>query len=123
MPVRDGTIYRPNAAAFPVNDNMPGSMPVAPERHSGGVPRFLDDEISGASPRSQGAAATAAPAISPGVVIGFWLRVLAWRRHRAARIALHALDDRMLSDIGLARCDIEHAVSQIGSAGRAYRSI
>lgn len=52
---KGATIYRPNAAAFPVNDNMPVSMPVAPGRCRGGIPRFLDGDAPepGRSRRAQ----------------------------------------------------------------------
>lgn len=33
--------------------------------------------------------------------------VFAWRRRWADRLALQALDDRMLSDIGISRADVE----------------
>jgi uncharacterized protein YjiS (DUF1127 family) len=51
---------------------------------------------------------------SPGVlaqyVAAVWSRLLAWRMRRATRIILHALDDRMLRDIGLERSEIEFAL-------------
>jgi uncharacterized protein YjiS (DUF1127 family) len=54
----------------------------------------------------------------------------AWRWHdrRKAIRALSGLDDRMLKDIGLARCDIEPAVHGAagfcaGVPGRARRAI
>jgi uncharacterized protein YjiS (DUF1127 family) len=37
-------------------------------------------------------------------------RLFGWIRRRAAAARLHALDDRMLKDIGLNRGDIEQAV-------------
>jgi len=42
--------------------------------------------------------------------IGRWL-MDAWR-HRHDAVALAALDDRMLADIGLTRCDLNDALSE-----------
>lgn len=108
---KGATIHRVNAAAFPVNDNMPVTMTVPTTAWHGGLPRFLDDEVAGAGPVGHGAAGTDHPTAKPRIPGRIWLGLMAWRRRRAARIALYALDERMLSDIGLARCDIEQAVT------------
>lgn len=45
-----------------------------------------------------------------------WLRQSAegWQKHKMSE-ALHRLDDRMLTDIGLSRSDIPHLVSDLHS--------
>jgi uncharacterized protein YjiS (DUF1127 family) len=35
------------------------------------------------------------------------MRVLSWRRRRAEMRSLQRLDDHMLKDIGISRCDVE----------------
>jgi uncharacterized protein YjiS (DUF1127 family) len=56
--------------------------------------------------------------------LGTWANRLAapWR-HQAAIKALHELDDRTLRDIGLARDQIETAVSELGRRRSAHTHI
>jgi uncharacterized protein YjiS (DUF1127 family) len=41
---------------------------------------------------------------------GLLAKIGTWRRMRQAEQDLLALDDRLLKDIGVSRCDIPHAV-------------
>jgi uncharacterized protein YjiS (DUF1127 family) len=45
-------------------------------------------------------------------------RFLAWRRRRATRIVLSALDDRALRDIGLNRSEIDATLRSIETSNR-----
>lgn len=118
---RGATIHRVNAVAFPVNDNIPISMAVASASWHAGVPRFLDDEVSGAGSAPRRKHGADGPTAITNALGRAWLALRTWSRRRSTRLALHALDDRMLRDIGLARCNIEQAVRQTRSPDPASR--
>ena len=50
----------------------------------------------------------------------WWVAYLDWRIQREATFQLEALSDRELHDIGLRRCEIEHAVNGELKHGRAF---
>jgi len=69
-------------------------------------------------------AATARQAPTVGAALGSLLalvagKTIAWSERRAALRELNALDDRMLSDIGITRADIPAVVAGMTAAGHA----
>ncbi|MDX2202893.1 MAG: DUF1127 domain-containing protein [Hyphomicrobiaceae bacterium] len=69
-------------------------------RHERSFPRDWVP-ADGAEPRCSGRA---------GPVVRRWRAFQEWRARRAAEAWLHALDERMLKDIGLCRAEIGSAV-------------
>ncbi len=51
-------------------------------------------------------------------VLNIWFLYINWRTFKRAEAKLHAMDDRLLSDIGLARSSIETAVREGNHAVR-----
>ena len=46
-------------------------------------------------------------------VTAVWSRLAAWKMRRATRIILSSLDDRILQDIGLQRCEIDRVLTDM----------
>ena len=80
---------------------------------------FVGSRIAGAAGRPKAIAVHGVRASLTALIIAVdgWLgrivdALLEWQRRQRDRAALSALDDRMLSDIGLSRADVEAEISK-----------
>jgi len=79
----------------------------------------IDAVISGAKRRrTPGILLLMPPLMKPVHALARHLR--AWRDARATRHALERLDDRMLKDIGVDRCEIQHRAEMLARDHRPW---